>query len=340
MTYRDAAHARPRRLTCGAFRSTARALRRAAIVPGALDRAKRFALALIRAQRFPIAFRRAVLAALPVLVAGCVSITAEPRALLQRDDGSVHVQSLACAASVAAQSKRSRAVAASGLDPAGFRVLTWNIHKQEDSGWQHDLAGFTAANDIVLLQETVLEPSLQKVIETAGLRWVMASSFLYADVDIGVLTAARLEPLASCTQRVVEPLLRLPKSAVITWFPLRGEATTLAVVNVHAINFSLSLGAYRAQFDAIADALAAHEGPIVMAGDLNTWTAGRVAIVEGLAARLGLVPVVLDDDRRRLFFGHELDHIYTRALDRVVSSAIPVTSSDHNPVAATLRLSR
>ena len=41
---------------------------------------------------------------------------------------------------------------------------------------------------------------------------------------------------------------------MITWFRLRGKAETIAVINVHAINFSLLLGAYKAQLDALADA--------------------------------------------------------------------------------------
>jgi endonuclease/exonuclease/phosphatase (EEP) superfamily protein YafD len=281
----------------------------------------------------------ALAACASLLLAGCVTLTAEPRAVLERSDGTVEVQTLACGRNVSvAASSRDRA--ARGLDPASFRLLTWNIHKQGDRGWQQDLSAFAAGSDVLLLQETVLDASLQQMIDDAGMRWVMASSFIYANIDTGVLTASRVEPLASCTQRVVEPLLQLPKSAVISWFPLRGEATTLAVVNAHAINFSLSLGAYRAQFDAIVDALADHAGPIVLAGDLNTWTTERVAVVDAAARRLGLTEIAFTDDRRRLFFGHQLDHIYTRGLDVVASSAIAVTSSDHNPVMATLRFTR
>lgn len=123
----------------------------------------------------------------------------------------------------------SRAPSGAGLDPAEIRILTWNIHKQADAGWERDLRTLIAHSDLALLQEAVLEPPLQHVIESTGLRWVMASSFLLGDIDIGVLTAARIEPLASCTQRVVEPVLRLPKSAVIPGFPLRGESAMLAV---------------------------------------------------------------------------------------------------------------
>jgi endonuclease/exonuclease/phosphatase (EEP) superfamily protein YafD len=39
-----------------------------------------------------------------------------------------------------------------------------------------------------------------------------------------------------------------------------------------------------------------------------------------------------------MFLGHQLDHIYTRGLEVVASNAMEVTSSDHNPVMATLRL--
>lgn len=275
---------------------------------------------------------------LTVCVSGCITLTAEPRALLEHNGGGVEVRASDCRAARAAASVARTSDLSSGLDPRAIRVFTWNIHKEGDRGWQSDLTAFSASNDIVLLQETVLQDSLRRLIEGAGLRWVMASSFLYRDVDIGVLTATRIAPIASCTQRIVEPLLRLPKSAVVTWFPIAGRAQTLAVVNIHAINFSLSLGAYRAQFAAIGDALADHDGPIVVAGDFNTWTDRRTEAVRELAERLGLTEVAFADDRRRVFFGHELDHILTRQMAVVASSAMPVTSSDHNPVAATLRI--
>jgi endonuclease/exonuclease/phosphatase (EEP) superfamily protein YafD len=275
-----------------------------------------------------------------LVVSGCVSITAEPRALLIRDDGSIHVQTLACPSAVARAVNAPAGPARKGLDPRAIRLVTWNVHKQADPGWQRDLRTLSSGNDIVLLQEIVLDSPLRDLIADEGLRWVMASSFLMSDLDYGVLTAARVQPVATCTERVVEPLLRIPKSAIISWFALRGQPETLAVVNVHAINFSLSLGAYRAQFRAIGETLAGHEGPVILAGDLNTWTAARAQAVREVAKRLGLTEVRFAADRRSVFFGHELDHIYTRGLALVASSAMLVRSSDHNPVEATLRVSR
>jgi endonuclease/exonuclease/phosphatase (EEP) superfamily protein YafD len=278
------------------------------------------------------------LATLLPLISSCVMLTVEPRALLLQPDGAIRVQRLPCNVSGSPTPDPPLADRGAALDPNAIRILTWNIHKEGDAGWQRDLGAFVKNHDIVLLQEVVLQDSLRDVIEAAGLRWVMASSFLYRGDDIGVLTAARVAPQASCTERVVEPLIRLPKSAAISWFRIGGTSLTLAVVNVHAINFSLSLETYRAQFAALGDALVAHQGPIVFAGDLNTWTDARGEAVAELAARLRLTEIPFAEDKRTLFFGKQLDHLFIRGLEVVDTAAIPVTSSDHNPVAATLRI--
>jgi endonuclease/exonuclease/phosphatase (EEP) superfamily protein YafD len=282
------------------------------------------------------AIRGLLLAALPVL-AGCVALTDDPRALIYGPDG-IEVRSLPCrAAAETARAAVTVTPAMRALDPARIRLVTWNIHKQEDVGWGRDLATFAADHDIVLLQEVTLTDPLREVLRAAGLRWVMASSFLYFDTDIGVVTASRAIPVANCTLRAVEPLILLPKSAVVSWLPIAGSARTLAVANVHSINFSLSLETYEEQLAGVVEALAAHEGPIVLAGDLNTWTEGRLDAVRSAAARLGLTEIPFKEGRSR-FFGRELDHILVRGLVVVTANAWAVKSSDHNPVAAELRL--
>jgi len=269
------------------------------------------------------------------LLASCVSVTVEPRALVQHPGGAVEVRTLACGGTSAAQPVV--AVTTAALDSTNIRVLTWNIHKQGDAGWERDLARFSEANDLVLLQEVDLQRKLRDVVEGARLQWIMASSFMFVDDDIGVLTAARVAPLRSCTQRAIEPLIRLPKSAVIAWFRLADRPQTLAVANIHAINFSLSLEAYHAQLDAIGEVLAEHRGPIIFGGDFNTWSEGRMQAVRETTERLGLVEIVPAADKRALFFGKPLDHVFIRGLELIESSATAVTSSDHNPIAAALR---
>jgi endonuclease/exonuclease/phosphatase (EEP) superfamily protein YafD len=268
------------------------------------------------------------------IMSACITLTALPRAVVTAD-GRIDVRSLPCAS--VAEDLAALPLSAPRLDPAAIRVVTWNIHKEDDAGWQLDLARFTADSDIVLLQEATLGASLLEILDHAQMRFVMASSFLYAETDVGVLTAARMAPRASCTERVVEPWLRVPKSAVVSWFALWGTRQTLAVANIHAINFS-TIDAYRAQLAALVAALSKHDGPIVFAGDFNTWTEAREEGFRAAAAALGLREIAYADDRRALFFGRPLDHILVRGLAVVDAMAIPVKSSDHNPIWATLRL--
>jgi endonuclease/exonuclease/phosphatase (EEP) superfamily protein YafD len=267
----------------------------------------------------------------------CVTLTVEPRAVVSGRDHDFGVTILGC--DNAARLLRER-VGEPGmaLDGRALRVVVWNIHKEQDDGWQRDLSSFAAGNDVLLLQETRLQPSLREALDDAGLRWVMASSFLYDAQDVGVLTATRVEALASCTQRALEPLLRIPKSAVISWLRIEGMRETLAIVNVHAINFDLFIDSYQSQFGALTQALADHQGPIIFAGDFNTWSDARDRVVAETAARLGMTELSFQEDRRATFFGRHFDHFFVRGLDLIEMYAIRVASSDHNPIVAILRV--
>jgi len=292
------------------------------------------------------AVKRLASSVLLAALCGCITLTVEPRAVVSVPGGTARVMTLKCEAVDRVLQAAGGGEAAGALDRRRLRLLVWNIHKQGDSGWERDLSEFAATSDVMLLQETVLQPPLRDILDDSGLRWVMASSFLLGADDNGVLTATRIAPIATCTQRAVEPLIRIPKSAVISWLPITGTRTdtrtgsreTLAIANVHSINFELALDAYRSQLEALADALAGHRGPIIFAGDFNTWNDARDEVVAEIAARLGLTELNLRVDQRAVFFGRHLDHIFIRGLQLIDVGAIPVTSSDHNPLAATLRI--
>jgi endonuclease/exonuclease/phosphatase (EEP) superfamily protein YafD len=280
--------------------------------------------------------RRCLALAAPLALAACMSLPLEPRALTDAPGG-VRMISFDCGTALAT-ARAAPADQGKALDPGAIRVLTWNIHKQEDDGWEADLTRFAASSDILLLQEVALEDALQAILRGAGLRFVMGSSFVYNDAEFGVLTATRAAPVAACTQRIEEPLIRIPKSAVIVWLPLPGRRHTLAVANLHSINFSLSLAAYEAQLAALADVLAQHEGPILLGGDLNTWSQARLDAVARTARRLNLVEIPYAEDGRTLFLGNQVDHLLVRGLAVTTSRTTAVTSSDHNPAGAVLRL--
>jgi endonuclease/exonuclease/phosphatase (EEP) superfamily protein YafD len=277
---------------------------------------------------------RAAALLLVVALGGCATITREQQAFVLDGHGRAIAQPLPCR----------------GLDPIGasnaaeplprrVRVVSWNLHKNEDGGWDVDLARFAAEADLMLVQEAALDGALQRVLAAARYDWILGSSFQLFDGRVtGVLTAARVRPATACTQRFFEPLLGLPKATVVARYRVQGSADTLAVANVHSINFSLALGDYRRQLEAIADELGGHRGPIILAGDFNTWSRARLAVVAEVAATLGLEPIVFEKDERARFFGEKVDFLFVRGLDVERAETPVVSSSDHNPVIATLRV--
>ncbi len=276
-------------------------------------------------------------AALIALTVACATVPAEQQAFALGHDGAVIGRSLRCTGDAAASGGEK---AAEPLPGPTLRVLSWNVHKNEDPGWERDLARFALDHDLLLIQEASLTDELQRVLADAGYDWLLASAFALNGRETGVLSAARVRPAAACTQRFFEPLLQLPKSAVITRYAVAGIEGTLAVANVHSINFSLALGDYRAQLEAIAQELADHRGPVIVAGDLNTWSPARLDVVNDVMRRMQLAPVLPPNDTRSRFLGQQVDYIFVRGLEVVHAEAPEISSSDHNPVLATLRVIR
>lgn len=271
---------------------------------------------------------------LAALLAACATVPDRQHDVGPGPDHSVVIQALPCGVDRPAAAEPAPAEAL----PATFRLLSWNLHKNADNGWDRDLARFAADRDLLLIQEAALTGELRHLLESGGYDWLLASAFLLDDRETGVLTAARVRPAAACTQRFVEPLLQLPKSTVITRYAVQGLPDRVAVANLHAINFSLALGRYREQLDAIGAELAHHRGPVILAGDFNTWSPVRTEVVIELANRLGLAPVVFPEDKRSRFLGQQVDFLFVRGLDVVDAQVPEVDSSDHNPVLATLRV--
>jgi endonuclease/exonuclease/phosphatase (EEP) superfamily protein YafD len=275
---------------------------------------------------------RAVFAAALVAVsAACATVPAVQQAFAVGRDGVVVGTPLPC-------NRAAATTAAESLPGPTIRVLSWNLHKNDDPGWDADLARFAADSDLLLIQEAALTTELQRVLAVAGFDWLLASSFTLAGHETGVLNAARVRPASACVQRFFEPLLQLPKSAVIARYTVRGVAETLAVANVHSLNFALGLGEYSAQLEAMADELADHRGPMIVAGDFNTWSDSRVKALDAVMRRLRVASVLPAIDTRTQFLGRQVDYIFVRGLEVVYAEAPQVESSDHNPLRATLRV--
>lgn len=215
--------------------------------------------------------------------------------------------------------------------------MTWNVFKQRRGHWSVDYARLSRSQDVVLLQEARLTPSLRALLEQSGYRWYMTHAFDFRGSANGVLTAGRTPASGTCLSRTAEPLIRIPKSALLARFPLNGSSEELLVANLHGINFTLGTEPYRAQLEALVRAMDGHTGPVVLAGDFNDWSKGRDATLSLVARRLDLVPVRFMGDARSRYWGRPVDHVFYRGLEVVQARTVKVTSSDHSPVLVRFR---
>ena len=215
-----------------------------------------------------------------------MALTVDPRALIYGPDG-IEVRTLPCEAAVAdARAYAPANPAPAAIDPAAIRVVTWNIHKEDDAGWQDDLTRFARDHDILLLQEVTLIDEIRDILHAAGMRWVMASSFLYKDTDIGVLTADARgsgRALHAARGRAAHPAAEVVGRDLVPAQGIGQDARRRqrALDQLLAARSTSTKRSWPASLRRWPD----HDGPIIFAGDLNTWTDARLAAVHNVASR-------------------------------------------------------
>jgi len=226
------------------------------------------------------------------------------------------------------------------LDANGFRLLNWNAFKGDRENWLKAFVAYSGEQDLVTLQEAYLTDEFRALLRASHLQWDLATTFLRQQHETGVMTLSRVKPDHVCVQRTMEPWLSLPKSALISRFPLKGSREALLVANIHAVNFTLGTAAFRTQLRQLKHALEQHDGPIIVAGDFNTWSDERKRVLEQtLIGPLALDKVPFDPAHLKTVFEHNLDYVFYRGLQVVAREVHDTTASDHNPMWVTFRLS-
>ena len=228
------------------------------------------------------------------------------------------------------QQKRTEGLAAS------FSMLNWNVEKAQHPDLVTEFAAYAERSDLIFLQEAVPLKKTETVI-AQSLYEAFVRGYVQDEIDTGVLTLARTPHLVHCHLLATEPWLRTPKATSVTLYPLAGSDASLLTINLHAVNFSFGVKEYRAQLEAAAELMRAHEGPVIFGGDLNTWSDRRQATLDALTDELGLTAVTFSPDHRTSSFGLPLDHLYVRGLTWLSSETVQVETSDHNPLIVTLQ---
>jgi endonuclease/exonuclease/phosphatase (EEP) superfamily protein YafD len=217
-------------------------------------------------------------------------------------------------------------------------LLNWNIQKENQEGWESDFVRLSENADVLIIQEASLTEKFRGVLNRRPYYWHLVSAFEYQGVKAGVLTAATIAPDFICPLMATEPLIRFPKTILITRYPLANTHHSLMIANIHMINFAPHTTAYADQAREMIEILQKHQGPMILSGDFNTWSEARLAIIEELSGRLGLEPADFKTDLATKIFGRVVDHVYYRGLTLEEAEVIEVTSSDHNPLWVRFRL--
>ncbi|MBL4830148.1 MAG: endonuclease/exonuclease/phosphatase family protein [Aliivibrio sp.] len=212
-------------------------------------------------------------------------------------------------------------------------LLVWNIYKQQGDNWAAELSRLSKKAQLILLQETSLTSELKQFISESRFIAKSVRAFDAFETSTGVLNLSTSPPQSICAYIDVEPWLTLPKSALLAYYRLSNNRV-LAVVNIHAINFTFGTKEYQKQLMQLSQILVKHQGPMIVAGDFNSWSESRLQQLKSKMSLLGLIDVQFTPDYRRRFVLNNmaLDHVFYRGLTLKKAEAPLSDASDHNPM--------
>lgn len=225
-----------------------------------------------------------------------------------------------------------------------IKLLVWNIQKARRRNWFTDFQDLCHGQNLVILQEAVANSAHDGYFENNNIfEWMMARSFRnrHTGIETGVKTGATARSInpASIFSPHREPLLQTSKLVLSTRYRLANSEKLLLVLNVHAVNF-VSIKKYLSQLDQLSEEIAAHDGPIILAGDFNTWRPKRYQQFEEITEKAGLSEAVMDRNRRLQHLNQHLDHVYYRDLNLIeIRSLDQIKSSDHHPISVVFETS-
>lgn len=218
-----------------------------------------------------------------------------------------------------------------------IKILIWNVHKGDDSMWRADFHAFSQKVDFALIQEAFLDANMSSEFsQWENFEWDMVASWYKNDIPTGVATLSRYKAINKFAflSNYSEPIIKTPKTALATHYKIKNTTQNLLVVNIHSLLLPRN-SRYIDQLNEIQDLISSHSGPVIFAGDFNTWRKGRREALARLVSKLGLTPVEWTNDHRKLI----LDHAFVRDLEITNAKVLgSIDSSDHSPLLLKLKL--
>ena len=222
-----------------------------------------------------------------------------------------------------------------------LKILVWNVYKLGKAGILADLDFLTHQADLSLIQEGFLTKGLLNLAcSREDLNFLMAKSFSDKGINAGVITASKENPIAADYLKSpnTEPFSSIHKMTLATYYEIPESEEKLLVLNIHGINF-VPHDHFVKQINVVAQTIQVHSGPIIFAGDFNTYTSARLDFLIKKVSSLGLTQAKVKGAEYQGLL--TLDHLFYRGLELVKSEALKhVKSSDHIPLFFEFKLDR
>lgn len=225
--------------------------------------------------------------------------------------------------------------------PNTFGLLCWNVYKKnrKHPGFEPFIRRVTREKevDFILLQEANFRDDRHCVLPDFA--FDAAANLEYRGEFYGVLTASRVESknAKAYLSEGKESLFGPHKSLLMSEYPFE-DGSRLLVLNVHAINFRENKRYFR-ELERLLELMRHHDGPMIIAGDFNSWNKKRLVKLHKLREELTLDTVPFKQiDKVKSFMGNHLDFIFYRGMELIEFSALDNQGlSDHNPLFAQFR---
>jgi len=217
-----------------------------------------------------------------------------------------------------------------------FGVLCWNVYKNnhKDQRFQDFLAREVNKQsiDCILFQEASFRDNHH--FQLPDFSYDAAANLEFRGEFYGVLTASRVESIdaQAYLSEGRETLIGPHKSLLLSRYPF-ADGSSLMILNIHAINFR-ETKRYFKELERFFALVTQHSGPLIVAGDFNSWNKKRMDKLHQTAMQLSLTAVSFESKEKiKSFMGKDLDFVFYRGL-RLVETVVMDTDrlSDHNPL--------
>lgn len=169
-----------------------------------------------------------------------------------------------------------------------LKVVSCNSENGESAGFETEFRRLLAEQepDIVFLQEAT--PEMEFNDSFWGGHFV-STHRVRGKVRTGVATLSAVAPDSSkgVHSSVNEGFMLTPRASLLTEYPLP-NGQRLLTINIHGLA-TPPAKLLEMQLEELEANIRNHEGPVILAGNLNTWNQGRLEHVREVVERVGLI---------------------------------------------------